>query len=216
MLAEGFGIHLPASRGSEFVGVADRAMIEQIAAEQIPARSAEELWPSYLRKRALFQERVAADPPIRPETVRLLECLKNCCKLAVVSSSDRSEIEPPLKRANIYHWFQTLVCGTEVRHLKPAPDPYLRAAELLGARHPLVVEDSETGAAAGLAAGFEVLRLSSPQALEQELTELLARAHESRNQGARRFVMQVGRRKKGPGGGFRPTGPHEGRNQDPE
>src|SRR5262249_22530387 len=42
------------------------------------------------------------------------------------------------------------------RH-KPAPDPYLRAAELLSAVRPLVLEDSEAGVASGRAAGFEVL-----------------------------------------------------------
>lgn len=174
VLAEEFGIELPAARGREFVGVADRAMIEQIAAEQNPPRSGDELWPSYLRKRALFQERVAAEPPIPRNTAGLLESIHLRYKLAVVSSSDRSEIEPPLKQANIRHFFQVLVCGMEVPHLKPAPDPYLHAAKLLGARRPLVVEDSETGVRAGRAAGFEVLRLSHPEALTRELTQFLA------------------------------------------
>ena len=80
-----------------------------------------------------------------------------------------------LKQASIFPFFQVLVCGMEVLRLKPAPDPYVRAAELLGARCPLVVEDSDAGVASGLAAGFEVLRLSSPDALTHELTGVLAR-----------------------------------------
>ena len=65
------------------------------------------------------------------------------------------------------------MCGIEIPNLKPAPDPYLRAAELLSADRPLVVEDSDTGVTAGLAAGFEVLRVSAPHALPNELAEFL-------------------------------------------
>ncbi len=55
--------------------------------------------------------------------------------------------------------FTVTVCGDEVAHGKPAPDPYLRAAELLGLEpgECLVVEDSPTGTAAAEAAGCPVL-----------------------------------------------------------
>ncbi|WP_263993503.1 HAD-IA family hydrolase, partial [Mycolicibacterium fallax] len=50
-------------------------------------------------------------------------------------------------------------CGDEVPSGKPEPDPYLRAAELLGlaTAHCLAVEDSVTGTAAAEAAGCPVL-----------------------------------------------------------
>ncbi|MCV7385112.1 HAD-IA family hydrolase [Mycolicibacter longobardus] len=57
------------------------------------------------------------------------------------------------------HYFSVVVCGDEVAFGKPAPDPYLRAAELLDLdpRWCLAVEDSPTGAAAAEAAGCAVL-----------------------------------------------------------
>lgn len=57
------------------------------------------------------------------------------------------------------HFFSVTVCGDEVPSGKPAPDPYLRAAELLGlpASECLAVEDSVTGAAAAERAGCAVL-----------------------------------------------------------
>ena len=57
------------------------------------------------------------------------------------------------------HYFAVVVCGDEVPSGKPAPDPYLRAAELLNLdpRRCLAVEDSPTGAAAAEAAGCAVL-----------------------------------------------------------
>ncbi|UXA16181.1 HAD family phosphatase [Mycobacterium sp. SMC-4] len=57
------------------------------------------------------------------------------------------------------HYFSVTVCGDEVPLGKPAPDPYLRAAQLLGLSPEacLAVEDSVTGAAAAERAGCPVL-----------------------------------------------------------
>ena len=59
------------------------------------------------------------------------------------------------------------VCGDEVASGKPAPDPYLRAAELLGlsAGRCLAVEDSVTGTAAAEAAGCPVLVVPNDMAV---------------------------------------------------
>ena len=95
----GFDIDLDPARLHEFVGVADWVMLERLGKARVPAISAEELWPGYERKRALFQARIEAERIIPEDTVELLHRLHRNYKLAVVSSSHRSEIEPPLKRA---------------------------------------------------------------------------------------------------------------------
>lgn len=173
VLAE-LGVDLPQSRLPEFIGVSDRAMLERIAAEQHPPIPVGDLWPSYARKQELFRLRIASQELFLPDTASVLHQLSSFYKLAVVSSSARSEVEPPLERAGILPLFQALVCGEGTSHLKPAPDPYLRAAELLQARRPLVVEDSAAGVASGLAAGFQVLRISSAAALSRELIQILS------------------------------------------
>ncbi|BCK55396.1 HAD family hydrolase [Nocardia wallacei] len=55
--------------------------------------------------------------------------------------------------------FDVTVCGDEVPHGKPAPEPYLHAAHLLGVppEHCVAVEDSPTGAHAAATAGCAVL-----------------------------------------------------------
>ncbi len=81
--------------------------------------------------------------------------------VALVTSAWRAFTLPLLHRALdgpdvVAATFDAIVCGDEVRHGKPAPDSYLRAAELLG-RSPaqcLVIEDSPTGVAAADAAGM--------------------------------------------------------------
>lgn len=57
------------------------------------------------------------------------------------------------------HYFDVTVCGDEVPSGKPAPDPYLRAAQLLGVdpAHCLAIEDSPTGALSAERAGAAVL-----------------------------------------------------------
>ncbi|MEO6793803.1 MAG: HAD family phosphatase [Mycobacterium sp.] len=77
---------------------------------------------------------------------------------ALVTNTPRALAELALDTIG-RHYFAVVVCGDEVAHGKPAPDPYLRAAELLGLdpRWCLAVEDSPTGAAAAEAAGCAVL-----------------------------------------------------------
>jgi sugar-phosphatase len=60
-----------------------------------------------------------------------------------------------------------------VARIKPAPDPYLKAAELLGSKRPLVVEDSDAGAESGRAAGFDVLRVVTPAEVPEALRRKL-------------------------------------------
>lgn len=77
--------------------------------------------------------------------------------LALVTNTRRGLTERALKSIG-HHYFSVSVCGDEVEHAKPAPDPYLRAARLLGVEpaHCLAVEDSPTGAQAAEAAGCPV------------------------------------------------------------
>jgi HAD superfamily hydrolase (TIGR01509 family) len=90
-----------------------------------------------------------------------------------VSSSGRDEIEPILKLAGVRACFRTLVCREDVTQYKPAPDPYLRAAEVLQARRALVVEDSQAGIASGKAAGFDVLEVPECASMPELLRNYL-------------------------------------------
>jgi beta-phosphoglucomutase len=157
------------------VGISDRKMVERLAAQRNPPLPWEEVWPEYQRKQLIFRDRLMSNLPFLKETLELVRDLSTDYKLAVVSSSSRTEVEPPIEAAGVRPCFQAFVCGREVPNLKPAPDPYLKAAELLGARRPLVIEDSDAGVASGKAAGFEVLRVSKPDRVPAEVRALLAR-----------------------------------------
>lgn len=78
--------------------------------------------------------------------------------MALVTNTRRGLAEKALDSIG-RHYFAVTVCGDEVPAGKPSPDPYLRAAELLGLDplHCLAIEDSVTGTAAAEAAGCAVL-----------------------------------------------------------
>jgi beta-phosphoglucomutase len=169
-----FGVNLTwEDYGVHYVGLDDRLMLRRIAEEAEPPLDWETLWAQYPAKKELFRLRMK-NPVFAPALHELLERLHGQYKLAVVSSSARTEIEPPLEIRNLRRYFAVLVDGGAVERHKPAPDPYLLAARLLDARRPLVVEDSPPGIASGRAAGFDVLPVRSAAEMPQRLLALLS------------------------------------------
>jgi len=145
------------------VGVADDALFPKVFAV-----GAEQASRMVARKRELFRASLEANPPVPDATARIVRSLATR-PMAVVSSSARIEVEPPLIRAGIRDCFRLVITREDVTRIKPDPEPYLKAARLLGSTCPLVVEDSASGIASAEAAGFEVVRISSPGAMPGEL-----------------------------------------------
>jgi HAD superfamily hydrolase (TIGR01509 family) len=90
---------------------------------------------------------------------RLMEALAaEGTPMALVTNTKRALTERALNSIG-RHYFSAIVCGDEVARGKPAPDPYLRAAALLGEppARCLAIEDSITGAASAESAGCPVL-----------------------------------------------------------
>jgi beta-phosphoglucomutase len=141
------------------IGVADALLVD--SAEYVE------------RKQHIFKEQLELSEPFCSDTLTLIQELNSIYKLAVVSSSFRKDVEPPLVKFNLRHHFHTLVTAEDVQNLKPAPEPYLLGAARLGAKRPLVIEDSDSGVAAGKAAGFEVLRVSSVVNVAREVRDYL-------------------------------------------
>ena len=111
-------------------------------------------------------------------------CLERGLKLAVASSADPVKVNINLDEIGLERsLFQAIVTGLDIEHKKPAPDIFLKAAELMGAdpQRCLVVEDAISGVVAGKAAGARVLALTtafSPDELSGAdwITETLATA----------------------------------------
>jgi HAD superfamily hydrolase (TIGR01509 family) len=80
---------------------------------------------------------------------------------ALVTSSERPIMDAVLRQLGV--GFTATVCADDVTHGKPDPEPYLRAASLLGAdpRACVALEDSPNGVASAEAAGCRLIAVPS-------------------------------------------------------
>jgi len=80
-------------------------------------------------------------------------------RIACASGADRPKVELQLKKCGLFEFFEgRIFSGHDLPRSKPAPDVYLAAAAALNVppMRCLVIEDTITGVAAGVAAGATV------------------------------------------------------------
>ncbi|MFC6645199.1 HAD family hydrolase [Granulicella cerasi] len=84
---------------------------------------------------------------------------------AVVSGSPRKSVVDSLEALGLLDKFEVLVCAGEYSKGKPHPEPFLKAAELLGVdpKRCLVFEDAQPGIDAAEAAGMQWVRVPLPK-----------------------------------------------------
>ena len=82
--------------------------------------------------------------------------------LGVASNSVKDSVELMMDKSHLAPWLDIKLSNQDVSKPKPAPDIYLRAAELLKVKPSecLVVEDNQHGIAAAQSAGTHVLAVS--------------------------------------------------------
>lgn len=98
--------------------------------------------------------------PIKPGLLPVLERLRRSgLKMAVATSSRRAIAEEYLINANVFKYFDLLVCGDEVTRGKPHPEIFQRAATALNTPpdRALMFEDSENGVRSAADAGGLVI-----------------------------------------------------------
>lgn len=150
------------------IGNSDRDLMALLCRRAARPIEVGELLAQYPRKKELFRTRMLERTSVSQEVLELLTELR-AYQLGVVTSSGRAEVEPVLEKAGIQRFFRVVVCGGDVKRLKPAPDPYLLAIQTLGVRLALALEDSDAGETSASAAGLDVLRVSTPAAMPQLL-----------------------------------------------
>ena len=144
-----------------FTGKAVRDEVALIE-ERTGARLSEEWLAEFRERRNQALDRDLVEIPGAPDAVRALHGILDG-RIAVASGADRRKVEFQLAKVGIADCFDGRVfSGHEMPRSKPFPDVYLAAAESLGAdpRRCAVVEDTVTGATAGVAAGATVFGYS--------------------------------------------------------
>jgi HAD superfamily hydrolase (TIGR01509 family) len=142
------------------VGRSDQVLWVDFIARHQPAQTLEQLLKL---KRDRVLEILRREEPIFAGLAELVAKLARVCKLGLASGSERPVVEAVLSLQDLRRFFSVTVTAGEVKHGKPAPDIFLRAADLLGVPPAScwVIEDSKPGVAAGLAAGMKVIAITN-------------------------------------------------------
>ncbi len=104
-----------------------------------------------------------------------VEFFKKAAKIApccIVSGSPHDDVQAAVEMLGIAHLVKFVLGGEDYPRGKPAPDGYLKAAEMLDvdASKCVVVEDSSAGVASGNAAGMRVIGIDNNPVIRQDFT----------------------------------------------
>ncbi|MDK1389552.1 HAD family phosphatase [Sinorhizobium sp. 8-89] len=158
---ESFGYALPEGFGERITGMAigdcHRLLVETIGFAPGVGELVGRKYAAYIDRANGLRKRAGADAAMA--FVRA-----SGAAMAVVSNSDRMLTSANLSAIGLQAPGLVSVTRNDVRYGKPDPEPYLRAAWLLGIEPSdcIVVEDSAPGAYAGLAAGMTVIGWPEP------------------------------------------------------
>lgn len=123
-------------------------------------------------KTELFRARiVAGEVSARPGLVDLMRSLVDDeIRIAVATTGRAAWVNPLLRTLLDDGVVETVVTGDDVSRLKPDPEVYIRALELLDLppENALAVEDSEVGLRAAVAAGLTTIVVTSDYTAHQD------------------------------------------------
>jgi len=153
-------------RFADYVGRSDQELWVDFVARYQPPQTVPQLLAMKSRR---VIEILRREQPVFDGLPELIEKLAARYPLGLASGSERSIVEEVLKLEGLGRFFSAVVSDSDVKRGKPAPDIFLRAAELLKVAPPAccVVEDSKPGVAAGLAAGMQVIAITNTHPAEE-------------------------------------------------
>jgi HAD superfamily hydrolase (TIGR01509 family) len=150
---------------AEYIGRSDQDLWVDFIARFKPTQTLEQLLEM---KQKLVVDIIRREEPLFNGLPELIQNLSARYRLAVASGSDPAVVSAVLELQRLRRFFQAVVSAVEVKHGKPAPDIFLRSAELLGVPPAdcWVIEDSKPGVAAGLTAGMKVIAITNTHLAE--------------------------------------------------
>jgi beta-phosphoglucomutase len=147
---------------ARYLGFDDEGAFRQIAADYDLLLGDEELELLMEAKTRRFQALVSSEDVLYPRAAACVRRLGAVWPLGIASGALRHEIELMLSGSGLQQAFRFIVGAGDTEKSKPAPDPYLRAAELHGvpASECLAIEDSHWGLMSARAAGMTTIGIT--------------------------------------------------------
>ena len=155
------GVHFP-----DYYGRSDEALWEDFVRRHRPPQPFTALMA--MKRRRLI-DLIRRDRPIFVGLPDLVAKLAARFPLAVASGSPHPVIDEVLAMEGLHRFFSTVVSVTDVGRPKPAPDVFLRAAELLGMApgECCVIEDSAVGVTSARSAGMRAIAITNSLPADQ-------------------------------------------------
>ena len=153
------GLYLSPEENAPYIGWRYTDMLDEII-PRLGMAHPPEYYVAETRREVLRTLSGPLEPP--PGAVELIDRLQAAgVPLAVGSSSARAWVEMILTNLGLRERFPVVVGGDDVAHGKPAPDIFLRCAELIGVEPSrcAVIEDSLHGVEAARRAGMAAIGL---------------------------------------------------------
>lgn len=146
-----------------YLGCDDLGLVTAFADDNGLALDADEVEALAGRKAEVFAGYLAHGDVLFPGAAACVARLAGRYRLGIASGALHEEIVTILGAAGLLQAFPVIVAADHVTACKPAPEPYLTAAKLLGVSPAtcLAVEDSPPGLQAAKAAGMRTVGLTT-------------------------------------------------------
>jgi len=128
-----------------------------------------------IQKSKRYLELLASSLRPMDGAVELLESLTGKKTLALASSSYRDAVDGVLEGLRFARYFEAIVSGLDVARVKPAPDIFLAAAQLVGAAPSecIVLEDAEKGVLAAYEAGMRCVAVPNAHTRHHDFSKAI-------------------------------------------
>lgn len=146
-----------------YLGSDDEGVFQQVAVDYKLLLGDEEIEMLISEKARRFEALVSSSDVMYPAAAACVRRLGAAWPLGIASGARRSEIDLMLRGAQLTDAFRFIVSAGDTDHGKPAPDPYLRAAELHGVAPAacLAIEDSHAGLESARTAGMRTIAIAT-------------------------------------------------------
>lgn len=156
---EPFGLSFDHTTFQNWGGVPTREIVRRLSQGQGVPVDVEEVIRA---KETLTRAHAHEAEPIEP-VLSIARASRGVLPMAIATGGPRALIGPRMAALGIEDWFGAVVTADDVERGKPDPDPFLRAAELLGVdpTRCRAYEDAPSGFASARAAGMEVIDVAT-------------------------------------------------------
>jgi beta-phosphoglucomutase len=146
-----------------YLGFDDEGVFQQVAKDYGLLLGDEEIELLILEKGRRFEKMISTTNVLYPAAVPTVRALAAAYPLGIASGSLRKEIDLMLRGAALDDAFKFIVSADDTERTKPAPDPYLKAAELhaVAPSECVAIEDSNWGLQSAHDAGMVTIGLAS-------------------------------------------------------